>query len=108
MMYRGELIALASPDDLRERLPGALLQIETEHPNQAKVLIDELSGVLETSLHGVQLHVLVDEASRQKDIQTTLDSASLPAARIEEIQPSLEDVFIYLVEQSRAKVKEGI
>jgi len=106
MMYRGEMIALASPDTLRDKFPGRLILVECDKPSEADAILRETPGVIETSLHGVQLHATVSEKFRIQEIEARLSRAGLETQRIEEIQPSLEDVFINLVNQNRALVAE--
>jgi ABC-2 type transport system ATP-binding protein len=101
MMHRGELIAYASPDELKDSLEGILFQVECNHPNQARELLDEFSWTQEVSIHGVLLHIIADKANRFKDIQKSLKNAGLKITRIEESIPSLEDVFITFIEDKR-------
>ncbi|MFN2145456.1 MAG: DUF4162 domain-containing protein, partial [Anaerolineales bacterium] len=91
----------ASPDELRDNLEGYLFQVECNHPNQARELLDEMDWTYEVSIHGVLLHVIADRASRIKDIQKLLRKADIVITRIEESVPSLEDVFIAFIEEKR-------
>jgi len=104
IMYRGELIALASPDSLRDRISGVLYQVDCDHPRQATDLLDTLPGVLDAAIHGVQVHVLVESENEKKRIERELKKANIQVDQIEEIQPSLEDVFISMVEENRSLV----
>jgi ABC-2 type transport system ATP-binding protein len=106
MMYRGEMIALASPDTLRDRFPGRLILVECDQPSEADGILRETPGVLETSLHGVQVHATVGENVRIQELNARLSHGGVEPQRIEEIQPSLEDVFINLVNQNRARAVE--
>jgi ABC-2 type transport system ATP-binding protein len=101
IMYRGELIALSSPDDLRDRIPGVLYQLDCNHPRQATALLDVLPGVLDAAIHGVQVHVLLESEKELKRIQRELKTANIQIDQIEAIQPSLEDIFISMVEENR-------
>ena len=101
MMHRGELIAYASPDELKDSLEGILFQVECNHPNQARQLLDEFPWTQEVSIHGVLLHVIADKANRVKDIRKSLKGAGIEITRIEESIPSLEDVFITFIEEKR-------
>jgi ABC-2 type transport system ATP-binding protein len=101
MMYQGRLISLASPDTIKESLPGTLLQIDLGDPLEAqKVLIND-PRVLNVSIQGMQLHVTVKKESDINAIQRLLNKANLPPNTIEVIQPSLEDAFTSLVSQQR-------
>ena len=54
---------------------------------------------LETSVFGTKLHVMVgDETQGKLLIERTLASSGIPVRNIQRIVPSLEDVFLYLLE----------
>lgn len=106
MMYRGELIALASPDELKARMPGTLLQVDCASPAQAEIILDALPKVIDAAVHGAQLHVVLETPGKEKKIRRVITSAGIKVHHIEEIQPSLEDVFISMIEDSRAKVHD--
>jgi ABC-2 type transport system ATP-binding protein len=105
MMYGGELIAVASPDTLRDNLPGYLIQIDCAEPARAEQILDQVPGVLDTAIHGALLHVWLSAPEVEKRVDRTLSKAGINVQRVEPIQPSLEDVFIYMVEQRQEKVK---
>ncbi len=107
MMYQGKLIALASPDTLRDQLPGVLFNIECDRPLDAEAALDGQPGVLDASVHGVQLHVLVNSLEDQPRVMERLVEQNIHVNRMDVSQPSLEDVFIYLIEQRRLKVSAG-
>jgi len=100
IMYGGELIALASPDGLRDKISGVLYQVDCNYPRQATALLDALPGVLDAAIHGVQVHVLVEPDQEKMRIKHELEKANIRVDQIEEIQPSLEDIFISMVEEN--------
>jgi ABC-2 type transport system ATP-binding protein len=101
MMYQGRLISLASPDTIKESLPGMLLQIDLGDPLAAQQVLINDPRVLNVSIQGMQLHVTVKKESDISAIQRLLTKANLPPNTIEVIQPSLEDAFTSLVSQQR-------
>jgi ABC-2 type transport system ATP-binding protein len=107
MMYQGQLIALASPDTLRDRMPGLLLNIECDQPVEAEKVLDGMPGVLDTAVYGVQLHSLVSSVNDQPKVMDALVSKGIQVNRMDATQPSLEDVFIYLIEQRQTKTSAG-
>jgi len=105
MMYAGELIALESPDVLRTRVPGYLVQVDCEQPTEAVQALSDLPGIIETTIHGAQLHVLLNDAGEASHMLDTLREAGVVVRSSLPIQPSLEDVFLYMVEQHQASAK---
>jgi ABC-2 type transport system ATP-binding protein len=108
MMYRGEMIALASPDTLRTELPGTLVQLDCDKPLEAENVLDELVGVIDSSVHGAQVHVSLESPDLQDEITLALNQAGIQVSQMEIIQPSLEDVFIHIIEQRRAVTKRTV
>ena len=99
MMYQSELVALASPDTLKNDLPGLLVQITCLDPLAGEQIADQVPGVIDAALHGVLLHVAIRNRQVLKDLKKAFLQAQNPIDEIEEIQPSLEDVFITMVEE---------
>ena len=58
-----------------------------------------VTGVVESAVFGGGLHVVVDDAEAAKlEIRRKLESAGIEILRLETITPSLEDVFVALIE----------
>ena len=96
LIYRGELIAIGSPDALKtEFMQEEVLEVLCERPQDAMDGIEKLPGVKEVALFGKGLHVVAEDAgSATSDIRNLLGAA----ASIEKIAPTLEDVFVSLIE----------
>jgi ABC-2 type transport system ATP-binding protein len=105
MMYRGELIAYASPDELKESLHGVLFQVELSDPMPAIQALEGVPWVEDVSIHGVLLHVIVDKSSREKDIRKLMNARGIEIIRMEESIASLEDIFITFVEERRKQLE---
>lgn len=103
MMYQGELVALASPDEIKDELPGVLVQVDCDRPGEAAEALQTLPGVQGVSVHGAQVHVTVKDAREARRLEETLKRAGFDLRSAEVIQPSLEDAFISMVMQRRAQ-----
>jgi len=100
LIYRGELIALGTPEQLKtEFMPEDVLEITCERPQEAMTEIEKLSGVREVALFGQQLHVVIEDAgSSDATIRKLLNEGGYQVSSIAKIIPSLEDVFVSLIE----------
>ncbi|MBI5382203.1 MAG: ABC transporter ATP-binding protein [Opitutae bacterium] len=100
IIYRGELIALGAPRALKtQHMPEAVLEIECARPNDAMSVIERLPEVKEVAVFGKGLHaVAVDAAAAERAIRAALAAASFRVDRLERITPTLEDVFVSLIE----------
>ena len=96
LIYRGELIAIGSPDTLKtEFMQEEVLEVICERPQDAMGEIEKLRGIQEVALFGKGLHVIAQDAGRAtSDIRNLLGTT----ASVEKIAPSLEDVFVSLIE----------
>ncbi len=97
LMRTGRLIALGSPDELKaSAFPGPMAELDFKGPAPAEFLrgLREAPGLLELSPHGMRWHAaFADKASMEAAL------AGLPGGAARDlIKPSLEDVFIRLVE----------
>ncbi|PKO07832.1 MAG: multidrug ABC transporter ATP-binding protein [Chloroflexi bacterium HGW-Chloroflexi-2] len=102
MMYQAQMIALASPDTLKDSMPGVLVQITCDQPLRAQEISDQIPGVMDAAIHGVRLHVTLKDEKQVNNLTSALQTAGIQVTEIETILPSLEDVFINMVE-SRLK-----
>ncbi|MGB7538499.1 MAG: ABC transporter ATP-binding protein [Anaerolineales bacterium] len=101
MMYQGELIALSSPDRLRREHPGKLYLLDCSEPDLAESVLKKMPSVLGVSVHGAMLHVNAQTGEAKPQIEAELTRAGVMVRRLEETLPSLEDVFIRLVDHQR-------
>jgi ABC-2 type transport system ATP-binding protein len=100
LIYRGALIAEGTPGELRQKhMTRDVLEIETENAVLAMEALGR-QGV-ETAIFGSLLHATVksapDDVTRLRNL---LAGEGIVAQRIEKIIPSLEDVFVTLIEGS--------
>ena len=105
MMYRGKLIALDDPDSLKEKMEGILLEIECDHPNRAVALADAMPGVIDAAVHGILVHIIIEEEKYERQVRKLFKQNGITLNRLEIVLPSLEDVFISMVEEERKLVE---
>jgi ABC-2 type transport system ATP-binding protein len=100
LIYRGELIALGTPAALkREAMHEDVLEVICEHAEAAMEAIEKLPTVKEVALFGRGLHLVAADGRRAaEDVRRLLAAGGRPHAQIENITPSLEDVFVSLIE----------
>jgi ABC-2 type transport system ATP-binding protein len=102
LLYYGRLIAFGSPKELKHRhMTSTILEIETSRPADALAALErDLADARDLALFGRDLHVTVDDAGEATQrIATLLARHAIETRRIEAIEPSLEDIFIHLIER---------
>jgi ABC-2 type transport system ATP-binding protein len=105
LMYRGKVIALGTPAELKNSLSGHhLLHLEVSDLLGAMNTLEKIPGLSEIAVFGGGLHVTAADAGRAiPEIRSALEAAGVSAPLIEPIQPSMEDVFVAMIEQEDRK-----
>lgn len=102
LIYYGRLIAFGSPAELK-RSQAAFPVLELELPRAADaiaVLQTRRDLVAEVALFGRDLHVsVVDGPDIERRVGDLLARDGFEVRRIERVEPSLEDIFIHLIER---------
>ncbi len=101
MIYRGRLIAMGTPADLKGSLTGeTLLEVRCRRNESALEVIAGLPGVLDAALFGSSLHVRTADAQEARQAMTAaLKAAGLAVDHMAAITPTMEDVFVAMIEQ---------
>lgn len=98
LLNRGRLIALDTPRALRERVVDPILRVETDDAPQALEAVAGAEGIIEVSMFGRSLRVVVEDAEREADtIRSALREAGRTVREMGRTDPSLEDVFVSLI-----------
>jgi len=81
----------------REYMKRDILEVEVDRVGDAMEVL--LKAGIENAIFGSALHVTVDDAGfAALEIRRTLESSGISVKRVEKIVPSLEDVFVTLIE----------
>jgi ABC-2 type transport system ATP-binding protein len=98
---QGHLIALDSPDRLKQtQMRGHVLEVRAAYPDRAMrvIKIAQERGQVpleEVALYGAQIHVVASEVHKSREVlRSVLEAEDIAVKAIEEITPTLEDVFI--------------
>jgi ABC-2 type transport system ATP-binding protein len=106
LMYRGKVIALGTPSELKHGLDSHfLMNLNAADPLETMATLEHLPGVLDVALFGRGLHVMVDDldgtSARMRD---ALAAKNIAVESLERITPSMEDVFVALIEAEERKI----
>lgn len=106
LMYKGRVIALGTPADLRADLSmHTLIQLETSAPLETMRALENAPGIGDVAVFGGGLHVSVNEPeSAIAEIRSRLTTKAIAIHKLEIILPSLEDVFVALIEAEEKNI----
>lgn len=100
LLHRGHVLALDTPPALATALQGTMLALWIREPRRARDLLRAQRGVLRATLYGDSLHVLLRPGAAAESVLDALEAAGIEVFQHATITPSLEDVFIDLVERA--------
>ena len=105
LMYGGRVIALGSPAELKTSLgAGHLLNLESSNLLGSMAALEGKPGILDIAVFGGGLHVKVeDPAQAIPAIYKILQDAGIHVLTLDSITPSMEDVFVSLIEKEEEK-----
>ena len=104
-IYNGKLVALGSPTELKHRLDRyTVYEVHCSDPVEAMEILRQQPWTVETSIFGSAFHISVDRSDREQSmIKQTLAKNKIDVTQIEKIVPSLEDVFLHLIDAEDGK-----
>ena len=99
LMHRGRVIALGKPQELKEQLSARkLLRLDSSDPLESMKALEAMPGVSEVAVFGSGLHVTVESDAVVPRVREALEKRSIEVRRLEPILPSMEDVFVAMIE----------
>jgi ABC-2 type transport system ATP-binding protein len=101
LIYQGRMIALGTPSELKVRsLSQGILEVECDPLVPALDLLKKESWVSESAVFGDGLHVIGKEGvDLEREVQVLFQKQGIVLKRMGWIKPSLEDVFVSLIEK---------
>jgi ABC-2 type transport system ATP-binding protein len=100
---QGRLLTLGTPQELKQRVGGKLLELECRPLMQGSSVFGKLEGVTGVTAYGTTLHLNVtDEARVKAEIREAAAKEGIAVTNVRPIAASLEDVFASLTEDTDA------
>lgn len=104
LMYQGEMVICDTPEVIRGRIGGDILELRPAHWRAAKDRIDHLPGVMQIQTYGETFHLVVDSAEKRRDqIAGALAERGVAVIHLRRIDARMEEAFISLIREMRAR-----
>jgi len=105
LIDRGRIVAMGTPTELKSSyMKGQLLLVECEPLGRGLEALLEAPDVIDAAVFGSSLHAVVGDAqAAQPKVRKALEARLIRVGRLEQIPPSLEDVFVSLTAPRDAK-----
>ena len=110
-IYEGKLIAQGPPAVIKsETFRRTVIEVEVEDLRRASDLLTDWEAVEEVVRVGTRLRVvLVPGAAGARDVEAFLERAGLPVRWAQDVEPSVEDLFVSFVDKERkARLREQL
>jgi ABC-2 type transport system ATP-binding protein len=99
LMHKGNILIEDEPKNVRSSLGLPMIEVWSYNTRSAVESVRKIGGVRNVSLYGDRLHVTVEKEMAASDLIDQLRHAGIDVKDFREILPSLEDVFISMVER---------
>ncbi len=106
MIDAGKIIAGGSPGELKTKyLSNPIFEAETGNADTAIKILDKIPWIKSSAYFGEYIHITLNKDelnnadTRKNEIMDILGKDNISVKRIERIAPSLEDVFVNLLEK---------
>jgi ABC-2 type transport system ATP-binding protein len=105
LMHRGRLIGLGSAGELKAALVShTLMHLESTDVLESLRTVEQCEEVVEAAVFGSGLHLMVrDPAVAERAVRHALTQRGIGVRRLAVIEPSMEDVFVAMIEQEERK-----
>jgi ABC-2 type transport system ATP-binding protein len=108
LMHNGRIVALGSPEEVKQLMKGTILEIRSSHPRRVTTLLREHYDSDSVGLFGDRVHLVTREPDRDSErAQKIVGGAGMQVLGIRPIEPSLEDVFISVVSEGKEEAVHG-
>ncbi len=109
IIHRGQMVALGSTHELKSVFAERpILEVQSARPVEAMAVLDGLPEIEKTSIFGTTVHaVLRDAGVVPAAIRATLEVRGVPVTAVGPVTPSLEDVFLDVVERTERDRRGG-
>ncbi|MEK6698557.1 MAG: ABC transporter ATP-binding protein [Nitrospirota bacterium] len=99
LMHKGKILSEDEPKNVRSSLGLPMIEVWSVSARSAAERVRKVSGVRSVSLYGDRLHIALEKKERTAEIIAELQQSGIAIKDFREILPSLEDVFIAMVEK---------
>ncbi len=95
LLHQGKLLFCDTPANLKAGLGKGVLSVTSADPRRLRTELERAQGISSLVLTGDGVHVVVDDAARRiPEFETLLHLAHAPYDAIQQVAPTIEDLFV--------------
>ena len=104
LIHKGKLLFSDVPEELKKRFPGGVIAVRAANPEEIRNTFAGSPPVHSALLVGDRVHLFVDDPGKSlPDIRALLQAQGIAFESIEQVTPSIEDLFVSAVESGTGK-----
>jgi ABC-2 type transport system ATP-binding protein len=104
MLHDGSLVGLDEPRRLQDSLEARVVALQAERPRRLVAHLAEVPQVRSAATFGDAVRLVLREDAEWADVRADLERSRFTLRNAEITRPTLEDVFVELVERERGQV----
>jgi ABC-2 type transport system ATP-binding protein len=110
LMYRGKVIALGAPKELKQNFDSHhLLYLGSSDLLESMKALEGQPGIRDIAVFGGGLHIAVEDADKaMRFIRPALEQKKITIDELEQIDPSMEDVFVAMIENEDRRLAGAV
>ena len=95
LLHQGKVLFCDTPENLKAGFGRGVLSITAPEPRLLRSELDGAKGISSLMLTGDGIHVVVDDAARRtSEFEARLKRANVAFDAIQQVEPSIEDLFV--------------
>ncbi len=103
LLSGGRLLAAGPPDEIKKMMDGTVIEIVCPEIQKAFSVLRKMPGAREIQIFGDRLNIVVQDPDKEiPAVEAELNKAGIPIVQKRSLPPSLENVFISVVQRTRA------
>lgn len=103
-LYYGNILSLDTPNCMKEKIiDGDIVEIKSSNTLKSIELLKLKNTVRDASVYGAGIHVMTEPNTDLNELKECLIQNHIQVISIKKVKPSLEDVFVFLVEKENRK-----
>ncbi len=108
LLYQGQMVMCAPPDEIRRQVPGELVVLQVEDAFRARQVLQRGPGVVEVQTYGESLHLFLDDRdARLPALKDFLAQEGIRYTDLRFAEPRVEEAFVSLIRRLRAQSAPG-
>lgn len=103
-IYYGNLLTLDTPNNMKKNsIDGDIVEIKVDDTLKTIEILKKKDKIREASVYGNGIHALVEPNLSLSELGKYLEINKAECSSIKKVNPSLEDVFVFLVNKENSK-----